>query len=77
MDQCAVCGKKIVDFNTSFCDNHSDAYYKIKDAYHLWAAAYGSLTIEAFLRRLLTLPETGDRAREMVQFLARNPERWK
>jgi hypothetical protein len=68
---------KIVDATTSFCGNHSEAYGKVKDAYSLWSAAYGSLTTEAFLERLVALPETGDRAREMAQFLSRNPERWK
>ena len=77
MDQCAVCGMKIVDSDESLCDNHLEAYHKVKDAYPFWSAAYGSLAIEVFLKRLLTLHETGDCAREMVQFLARNPERWK
>jgi len=68
---------KIVDATTSFCGKHSEAYRKVKDAYLLWYAAYGSLTTKAFLKRLLALPETGDRAREIAQFLSRNPERWK
>ena len=68
---------KIVDATGSFCGNHSKAYGKVKDAYSLWCAAYGSLTTEAFLKRLLALPETGDLAREIAQFLSRNPERWK
>jgi len=68
---------KIVDATKSFCGNHSEAYRKVNDAYSLWCAAYGSLTTDAFLKRLLALPETGDRAREMAQFLSRNPERWK
>jgi len=68
---------KIVDAPSSFCGKHSEAYGKVKDAYSLWYAAYDSLTTEAFLKRLLALPETGDRSREVVQFLARNPERWK
>ena len=77
MDQCAVCGMKIVDDPTGFCDHHLEAYDRVKDAYSLWSAAYGSLTSEAFLKRLLALPETGDRAREIAKFMARNPERWK
>ena len=77
MDQCAVCGMKIVDDSTCFCGNHSEAYQRVIDAYSLWLAAYGSLTTEVFLKRLLILPETGDRAREIAQFLSRNPERWK
>jgi hypothetical protein len=68
---------KIVDAITGLCANHSEVYRRVKDAYSLWFAAYGKLTTEGFLRRLVTLPETGDRAREIAQFLIRNPERWK
>jgi len=68
---------KIVDVIRGLCANHSQVYRKIKDAYPFWSAAYGNLTTEGFLKRLIALPETGDRAREMAQFLARNPERWK
>jgi hypothetical protein len=68
---------KIVDGATSLCAHHSESYRKIKAAYSRWLSAYGSLTIEDFLKRLVALPETGDRAREIAQFLIRNPERWK
>jgi hypothetical protein len=67
---------KIVDAASSFCANHSEAYRKVNDAYSLWCAAYERLTTDDFLKRLLALRETGDRAREMAQFLSRNPERW-
>ena len=68
---------KIEDATTGLCANHSEAHRKIKDAYLLWLAAYGNLTTEDFLKRLAALPETGDRAREIAQFLVHNPERWK
>jgi len=68
---------KIVDVTKNFCSNHLEAYAKVRDAYSLWYAAYGNLTAEDFLKRLFELPETGDRAKEVVQFLSRYPERWK
>jgi len=76
MDHCAVCGMKIIDANTALCANHFQAYRKVKDAHSIWFVAYGNLTIEDFLRRLVALPETGDRAKEIAQFLIHNPERW-
>ena len=77
LDRCAVCGMKIVDATIGLCANHSEVYSKVKDAFSLWSAAYGSLTFEVFLKRLAALPETGDRAREMAQFLIRRPGRWR
>jgi hypothetical protein len=77
LDQCAVCGMKIVDANRGLCAHHLDAERRIKDAYALWLAAYGNLTTQDFLKRLTELHETGERARETAIFLIRNPERWK
>ncbi len=68
---------KIVDATTDLCSNHWDVYRKVKDTYSLWSAAYGSLTTEDFLKQLVALPETGVHAREIAEFLIRNPERWK
>jgi hypothetical protein len=68
---------KIIDPNTDLCLNHSKAYRKVKDAYSVWSAAYGNLTVEDFLKHLVALPETGARAREISKFLIHNPERWK
>ncbi len=68
---------KIVDVTTGLCANHSEVYRRVKEAYSIWFTAYGRLTLEVYLKRLIALPETGDRAREMAQFLIRNPERWK
>ena len=68
---------KIVDAPAGLCANHLEVYRKVKDAYSLWSAAYGSLTTEDFLKRLVALPETGVHAREIAEFLIRNPERWK
>jgi hypothetical protein len=68
---------KIVDANRGLCTHHLDAERRIKDAYSLWRAAYGSITTQDFLKRLTEIPETGDRARETAIFLTRNPERWK
>ena len=77
MNECAICGKKIVDTNAIFCTNHSKAYRNIEDAYALWSTTSNGMKNEDFLKRIVALPETGDRAREIARFLIKNPERWK
>jgi hypothetical protein len=77
LDQCAVCGMKVVDAVTGLCASHSGVYGRVKDVYSLWFDAYGKITREDFLKRLIALPETGERAKEMAKFLIRNFERWK
>ena len=68
---------KIVDTITELCARHAEVYRRVNDAYSFWSAAYGNLTTRDFLNRLIALPETGERAREMAEFLIRNPTRWK
>ena len=77
MNECAICGKKIVDTDVIFCTNHSKAYHIVEDAYALWSNAFDGMKNEDYLKRIVALPETGDRAREIAQFLIKNPGRWK
>jgi hypothetical protein len=77
LDHCAVCGLKIADEDLGLCNRHSEAYSRIKDAYSHWVLAYGNLSIEDFLNRLIALSETGDLARTVAQFLIASSMRWK
>lgn len=77
MDSCAVCGLKIVDAANSLCATHLESYRNLNDSYSRWFMAYGEITRENFLRRLITRPETGSRVKETAEFLIKSPDRWK
>jgi DNA topoisomerase-1 len=74
---CAVCGMKIIDQEIDLRAVHLDAYRRVKEAYPIWSTAYGHITTAEFLNHLISLPETGELAREIARFLTRNPERWR
>jgi hypothetical protein len=77
LDHCAVCGLKIADEASELCSLHSEAFSRIKDAYSHWVIAYGNLSIEDFLNRLIALSETGDRARTVAKYLIVSHVRWR
>jgi len=66
---CRVCSDITVE-GLQFCKAHHRAYVQLEAAFGKWQVAYSSeVTKRAFLERLLQLPETGERARELASFL--------
>ncbi len=76
LEKCIVCGRTNDDGYGPYCTLHTRAYRNIREAYMEWCKAYGSLTLQQFLTRLSKLPDTGERVKELADFLARNSERW-
>ncbi len=74
---CLVCGKETEAAKANFCQAHSRASDRVRQAYSVWTTAYGSLSLSDFFKRVRKLPGTGQNAREIVEFLERNPPRWK
>ena len=73
---CLLCGKPVEPTQTDYCPPHNRAYYSVREAFRVWTTAYGSLSPSDFLKRVGELPGTGQNAREIVEFLQRNPGRW-
>ena len=74
---CLICGKQSEPGKANYCPAHNRAYHSVRDAFSAWTTAYGSLSSSDFLKRAGKLPGTGRTAREIVEFLQRNPARWK
>jgi len=49
----------------------------MRQAYEVWANAYGGITQAEFLKRVAKLQGTGRNAREIAEFLHQHPEKWK
>jgi len=74
---CSVCGKAAEQVERNLCPVHARALLSIRQAYEVWASAFGGITQADFLDRVAKLKGTGRNAKEIVEFLQQHPERWK
>ena len=73
--ECLVCGVQ-TESEDEYCAQHQAALQNMHDSFLNWSKAYGSLSVEEFLSKLLKLRETGGRVKDVATFLTSNPERW-
>jgi hypothetical protein len=74
---CSVCGKPTEQAEQNLCPIHARALLSVRQAYEVWANAFGGITLTDFLNRVARLKGTGRNAKEIVEFLQQHPERWK
>jgi hypothetical protein len=74
--KCLVCKEETQKPQDRYCSEHGRAYEDLHQAFTKWATGYGTLTIPEFLERIGKRPETGEKTREIIQFLRENPSRW-
>jgi hypothetical protein len=56
-----------------FCKQHHRAHVQVETAFGKWKLAYGNqLDKKRFLERVLQLPETGLKAKEVIRFVLDN-----
>ncbi len=73
---CSVSAKPIEQAERNLCPSHARALLSVRQAYEVWATAFGGITPADFLNRVARLKGTGRNAREIVEFLQQHPERW-
>jgi len=65
MAKCKACSRETKLAN-SFCVYHEQAYNNLKKKYDAWCDAYGKLSWEEYLKRLLKLKETGSWVNDVI-----------
>jgi len=66
---CSLCQHKAA-VSSDFCETHKTAESNVKQGFKEWARAYdGDISMEKYLRRIIGLPETGERAKEVARHL--------
>ena len=63
--KCAACHRKALA-GKRYCVHHSQAYDGLMNHYRAWVDAYGKISIELFMDRLLSMKETGTWVKEVI-----------
>ena len=74
--RCEICKLEIAS-DSSFCPTHARVAGNLREGYDAWNRAFGNVPLGTFFARLVKLPETGDRVKELVRFYQNDPNRWR
>jgi hypothetical protein len=64
--KCAACYREVVAKDKKFCIYHSQAYVSLKKQYDAWVKAYGGISWDDYLKKLLTLDQTGSWVKDVI-----------
>lgn len=73
--RCELCQLETVS-GSSFCLTHARADKNLREGYDAWNIAYGTIPLATYFARLIKLPESGDRAKELARYYQNNPSKW-
>jgi hypothetical protein len=66
---CPICNGPALE-ESRFCKRHHRAHEQLQSAFGKWKSAYGEqLDKKIFFERVLQLPDTGQKVKEVIQFL--------
>lgn len=63
--KCAACSRKPLA-GKKYCVHHSQAFDGLMNHYKAWVSAYGTISMDEFMERLLSMKETGSWVREVI-----------
>jgi hypothetical protein len=75
-EKCAACYRKAVANGKKYCIYHSQAYDSLQKQYGAWTHAYAGISMRDYMKKLLTLNETGLWVKEVINAeLKKEPKR--
>jgi hypothetical protein len=66
--KCACCYREVVAKGKKFCIYHSQAFDSLKKQYDAWVRAYGGISWDDYLKKLLTLDQTGSWVKDVINW---------
>jgi hypothetical protein len=64
--RCASCYREVVAKGKKYCIYHSQAYDSLQKQYDAWVHAYGGMSKVVYMKKLLTLAQTGSWVKEVI-----------
>ena len=73
MSVCRLCKRERAD-GSEFCKYHLAARRNLDAAYARWSRAFGGMSWDAYLKKVLENKETGQWAKEVAELLSKEAE---
>jgi hypothetical protein len=64
--RCAACYREVIAKGKKYCIYHSQAYASLQNQYDAWVHAYGGISKVDYMKKLLTLSQTGSWVKEVI-----------
>jgi hypothetical protein len=64
--KCAACYREVIAKGKTYCIYHSQAYDSLQKQYDAWVHAYGGISKIDYMKKLLTLTQTGSWVKEVI-----------
>lgn len=63
---CAACSRKALA-GKKYCVHHSQAYDGLLNHYRAWVDAYGKISMEEYMDKLMAMRDTGTWVKEVIE----------
>ena len=74
-NKCSVCARDVIANGKKYCLYHSQAYDSLQKQYRAWVNAYGGISREAYMKKLLELDQTGDWVKDVIRIELKGPNK--
>lgn len=69
--KCIACVRKSY-VDSKYCTYHHDAFLNLKQKYKTWVYAYGQISWQEYLNKLITMNEVGDWIKDVIIVESKN-----
>jgi hypothetical protein len=73
--KCSACHRGAIAKEKRYCLYHSQAYDSLQKEYKAWVNAYGGVSRETYMKKLLDLDQTGDWVKDVIRNELKEPKR--
>jgi hypothetical protein len=71
IQKCAACHRKALQ-GTKYCMHHDQAFHRLMEHHKAWVTAYGGISMDDFMNKILGMEETGSWIKEVIEIEMKN-----
>ena len=75
--KCAACSRQVVANGKKYCIYHTQAYNSLQKQLTAWVNAYGGISQQDYMKRLLRMNETGSWVKDVINIELRESKKVK